>query len=288
MRPETNGKSSGPGRGPAVSRGAADGQSVPRRGRRAFLAGAGAALTALSGCTFNINVGGGDGSSSPTAAPPTATRTPTATATATPTATPTETPTPTPTATATPELVVLTVQPEIGPVVFHTVTPEAERYRVERLYLYVEHAADAAFNGPGTEEIYGEITVSATDGETTVETTAGQSRVWDVDSNHPREIAEGEGRVLSLDFTPVEFVFPEPHRLDRSEAHIEVSASFREADKGLNDDDQFVMFESDNRWYLDDDPSPTGYVADNGESYFKLEFGVDGSALNLSYNVTRV
>lgn len=261
-----------------------------QRGRRAFLAGTGAALTALSGCTFNVNIGGGGGAAQPTAAP-TSTRRPTDTPTRASTPTATETATETPTATATPEqpeMIVLTVQPELGPVVFHTVTPQAERYRVERLYLYVEGAADAAFNGPDTEELYGEINVTATDGQSTVETTAGGSRVWDVDENNPREIAEGEGRLLSLDFTPIEFVFPNPGQLDRSEAYIEVSADLWEDDRGLNDDDEFVMFKSDNRWYLDDNPSPEGYVSDSGESYFKLEFGADGSAVNLSYNVTRV
>jgi hypothetical protein len=258
------------------------------RTRRGFLAGASVAFASLSGCTFSVNLGG-DESADQTATPQTATQSSPPAETPAPTQPPpptdSTTPSETPPTTDQPELIVVTAQPKPVPVTL--VTPAAERYRIERLYLYVEAAADAAFDGPNTEEIYGEIDVSATDGETTVATTAGQGRVWDVDENNPREISAGGGRLLSLDFTPIEFVFPDP-TLDRSAAYIEVSASFYEADKGLNDDDEFVMFNSDDRWYLDDNPSPDGYVADNGESYFKLEFAAGGSLLNLSYNVTRV
>lgn len=260
-----------------------------RADRRTFLAGATATLTALAGCTFNVNVGGGGGGSQPST-PQTPRPTATATPTSAPTPTATETPTATPTATPESELdvVVLTVQPEIGDVVLYTIAPTAERYRVDRFYLYVESASDGVLDGPNSEELYGEITVSATDGENTVETVHGQGRVWDVDENNAREISEGNGRLLTLDFSPVEFVFPDTGSIDRSQAYIEVSADLWEADKGANSDDHFTMWKSQNRWYLDDNPSPDGYVADNGESFFKLEFSDGGSLVNLTYNVTKV
>lgn len=292
MRTGTNRDEPGPQSDSATPTAAVDGSSdrgpsSRRRGRRHFLAGAGAALTALSGCTFNVNVGGTGGPSQSTAAPRPATQTRTATATATPT----QTSTATVTATPEPELVVLTVQPEVEPVVVQAVEPEPERYRLENFYLYVESASDAAFDGPNTEELYGEIDVSATDGEAAVETTVGHSRIWDVEDDEAREIRENTGRTLSLDFSPVEFVFPNPQQIDRSAAYIDIEATFWEADKGLNADEEFFQWQSDDRWYLDDDPSPPNYSRDTGESWFRIEFNAEGSeasSVNLSYDVTRV
>lgn len=261
------------------------------RSRRAFLASG--ALVALTGCTLNVDLGRGAGGQQTAASTPRPTATATETSTTTATEAPTSTATETPTATPTPEdteFEVLTVQPEVQPANLVTVTPtpESERYRLERLYLYVESAADGAFDGPNTEELYGRIHARATaDGVNWVTTTVGQSRIWDVDENSPREIAEGNGRILDLDFTPVEFVFPDPDSFVRSEAYIEVRAQLIELDKGANQND-IVMDSTTDRWYLTENPSPENYVADSGESYF-VHHGYDGKThVTLSYNVTAV
>ncbi|WP_318569215.1 hypothetical protein [Salinigranum marinum] len=292
MRSETSGESSGSREsrgGPAVSKRTADGPPARRRGRRAFLAGAGAALTALSGCTFNVNVGGGD-SSSPTAAPSTATRTPTTTPTptATPTATPTETPTPTPTATATPEpeYVVLTAQPEPRFVVFETVTPTPGplRYRLENFYLYVVDADDALLNSPDTEELYGSITVRGNDGDADVATTAGLEEVWERDRADAIELAEGSGTALTTVFDPV---FEFPASVDRGAAYIEITPKFFEADKGANGDDTLENWGANTRWFLDQEPTRADYSRDTGESWFRIDMDDRGTYVRLSFDIVQ-
>jgi hypothetical protein len=256
------------------------------RSRRAFLTGSGVSLAALAGCTFDIDVGvGGSDSEAPTATKA-ATRTPTATRTATETRTPTATPTPEPD----PEFEVITVQPE--PIEVELVTPTPElRYRVERLYLYINAASDAVFDGPNTEEIYGEITITASDGTNEVETTRGQDLLWAAQRADHREIADGEGAVLDTRFSPVEFVFPDPGSID-NDAYIEVVADLYERDKGANEDDEFVQFQMSTgservepRWYLDMETVATGYRRPDGQSKFVMEYGGNGTELNLSYNV---
>ena len=262
----------------------------PDRGRRAFLVGAGAALTALSGCSFSAEIGGsGDRASAPTRtpAPP-----PTATAAPTPTETSTPTDTPTPTGTDTPRLVVLTVEPE--PVLLEptvptpTPTPDPVRYRFERPYLYVERASDAVFDGPNIEEIYGEISVTASDGTNEVTATSGDSLLWRADRSSALEIGDGSGQVLTNAVSPVEFVFPDAAALDRDEAYIQVTATFREADRGANDDDTFDMFRSDDRWYLSGPTVEQGYSTSTGESRFVIEYAGNGTLLNFSYNIVAV
>ncbi|WP_254272216.1 hypothetical protein [Haloarcula marina] len=258
------------------------------RGRRAFLAGAGASLAALAGCTFNVNVGGGGSTSEPQ----TATRTPTPTRTATRTPTPTATESPTPTATATPEpdpeLEVITVQPE--PIAVELVTPAPElRYRVERFYLYIDEASDAVFNGPNTEEIYGEITISATARGTSVSTTKDRKRVWSANEGSAKEIAEDDGLVLETEFAPVEFVFPNLSAAERANAYIEITGTFREADNGGNVDDVFSGFRDNTRWHLTEPTVESGFSDSSGQSRFVIPFSSDGNTLmNLSYNVVEV
>ena len=274
-------------------------------GRRAFLTGAGATLTALSGCSFNFQVGGTDSTPAPTPATRTPAPTPTATATRTATATATETPTTTPTATETPtatptatpsptpnpepRIEVLTVEPQ--PLLVESVTPtptptaEPLRYLFERPYLYVERASDAVFDGPNTEEIYGEISVAASDGTNEVRTTTGQNLVWRAGRSTAREIAGGTGQVLTDAVSPVEFVFPEPAALDPDDAYIEVTGTFREADKGANADDEFKMWRSDDRWYLDGPTVSRGFSTSTGESRFVIEYTGNGTLLNFSYNI---
>lgn len=290
MRSETNGESNGSREsrgshgGPAVSNRPTDEPRVRRRGRRAFLAGAGAALTALSGCTFNVNVGGG-GSSSSTAPPPTATRT----RTATPTATPTETPTPTPTATATPEpeYVVLTAQPEPRFVVFESVTPTPGplRYRLENFYLYVVDADDALFNSPGTEELYGSVRVRGNDGEADVATTAGLDEVWERDRGDAIELGEGSGTALTTVFDPV---FEFPATVDRGAAYIEITPNFLEADKGANGDDQLENWGANTRWFLDQEPTPADYSRETAESWFRIDMDDGGTYVRLSFDIVQL
>lgn len=261
--------------------------------RRAFLTGAGALLTALSGCTFNVNVGGGDSAPAPRTAAAAATDVPTRAPTATPSPTETETPSPTesPTPTASPEPRVVVMTVEAQPVLLEsttpvpTATPDPLRYRLERPYLYVVAASDAAFDGPNTEEIYGEISVSATDGTNEVRTTTGDGLLWRADRNSAREIAEGAGRVLTDAVSPVEFVFPDAAAVDPDDAYIQVDASFREADKGANADDEFVMYDSADRWYLDGPTVEPGYSTATGESRFVIEYTGNGTVLNFSYNI---
>lgn len=259
-----------------------------RNGRRAFLVGAGAALTALSGCSFNAEIGGGGGSAPPPRTPtPQPAETPAPTPTETQTPTPTETPNPT--ASPEPRVVVLTVEPE--PVVIESVEPRATatpaplRYLLERPYLYVERASDAVFDGPNTEEIYGEITVAASDGTNEVRTTTGNDLLWRADRSSAREIAEGAGRVLTDAVSPVEFVFPDAAAVDPDDAYIEVITTFREADKGANDDDEFDMYRSDDRWYLDGPTVERGFSTATGESRFVVEYVGNGTLLNFSYNI---
>lgn len=259
--------------------------SRTQRGRRAFLAGVGASLTALAGCTFNVNVGGGGS----TPEPRTATRTPTESPTPTPTATQTQTATSTPTATATPEqnqeLEVITVRPE--PIDVELVTPVPElRYRVERFYLYIDEASDAVFDGPNTEEIYGEITISGTARGTSVSTTTGRSRVWSANESSAREIAQEDGVVLEPEFEPVEFVFPALSETERARAYIEITGTFSEADTGGNTDDTFSGFRDNTRWHLTDPTVESGFSDASGQSRFIIPFSSDGRTLmNLSYNV---
>jgi hypothetical protein len=286
MRSETNGESSGPRGGARVPKAAADEPPARRRGRRAFLAGAGASLTALSGCTFNVNVGGG-GSSSPTASPPTATRTPTATPTATPTPTPTETPTATPTATSEPEYVVLTAQPEPRFVVFESVTPTPGplRYRLENFYLYVVDADDALLNSPGTEELYGSITVRGNDGDADVATTAGLDEVWERDRADAIELGEGSGTALTTVFDPV---FEFPASVDRGAAYIEITPTFFEADKGANGDDTLENWGANTRWFLDQEPTQADYSRETGESWFRIDMDDGGTYVRLSFDIVQL
>lgn len=270
--------------------GDASGPRAPRR-RRAFLAGAGASLAALAGCTFDVDVGIGGSTPEPRTAERTATRTRTVTATPTEPPTPTTTATESSTATATPESApefeVIAVQPE--PIAVELVTPIPElRYRVERLYLYINAASDAAFDGPNTEEIYGEITVAASDGTNEVETTRGQDLLWSAQPADHREIAEGEGVVFDTRFHPVEFVFPDPASIDDDDAYIDVSATLYERDKGANQDDEFVRFGDSlpgTKWFLDGETVASGYRRADGQSRFITEYGGNGTELNLSYNV---
>ncbi|AUV82367.1 hypothetical protein C2R22_12530 [Salinigranum rubrum] len=262
-----------------------------RRGRRAFLAGAGASLAALSGCTFNVNVGTSGASRSTSTPPstrrPTATPAPTETPTATATATRTPTATPTPTATSDPEYVILTAQPEPEYVVVDMVTPTPGplRYRLTNFYLYVVSASDGVFNSPDTEELYGSIDVHGNDGSADVEPTAGLREVWGRSSNDTVEIGEGNGLGLTSVFDPVvEF----PASVDREAAYIAIEPSFFEADKGANDDDTLENWTPNTRWFLDQAPTPGEYSRDTGESWFRIDMDDGGTHVRLSFDIVQL
>jgi hypothetical protein len=262
-------------------------RSRPVRSRRAFLASA--SLAALTGCTFNVNVGGDGGTGQSTTAPqtPRQTATTTPTATATPTDTPTATPTATPTPTPEAEYVVVTAEPEPRYVVADVVTPTPGplRYRLENFHLYVVSANDGVFDSPDTEELYGSIDVYGNDGSADVEPTAGLREIWDRSSNDYVEIGEGNGRSLTPVFDPVvEF----PAGVDREAAYIAIEPSLYEADKGANSDDTLENWAPNTRWFLNQEPTQSGYSRDTGESWFRIDMDDGGTHVRLSFDIVQL
>ncbi|QSG13368.1 hypothetical protein HSBGL_2974 [Halapricum desulfuricans] len=219
---------------------------------------------------------------------PTATPEPTSRPTATPEQTPRSTPTVEPTTTPS-DLEPVLVEPEPRTVILQPVDDGPARYRVHNFRLYVVSANDGAFNGPNTEELFGDIFVRGYDGRDGSRVLAEgfdyrSGLVFTLNEAEARELAEGEyATQLDLD---VVVSFPEKRSLEGDSSYIEVGVDLFERDPISNDLFGLVSEGSYRRWSLSEDPTDSQRTDRNGEAQFQIEMTEDGSVVRLSFDVT--
>jgi hypothetical protein len=252
--------------------------------RRSFLAfAAGAGVASLAGCAVRVDRNGitwGDAATTP------ASRTTTETAT-----TATETPTRTTTETTTePEFEVVEMQTEDPEYVLVTTTPPVQ-YRVHNVRLFVPTANDSVFDGPNTEEVYGDVYVRGYDGRDGSRVladgyTARSGLVYSTGPGDAVELREHE-RAHRL---PIDVVvsFPDPGTIDRSSSYIEVGGDLFEKDTASDDVLGLLSTGSVRRWSLAAAPTDPTRTDRNREATFVVGFSDRGSVLRLSFDVSPV
>ncbi len=248
--------------------------------RRSYLAALSAAAAgALAGCSVSLDLGDEpDDGRIPSTSRPTSTSEPT----------PRSTPTPEPTTTPS-DLEPIMVEPEPRTVILQPVDDGPARYRVHNFRLYVVSANDGVFNGPNTEELFGDIFVRGYDSRDGSRVLAegfdyGSGLVFSLREAEARELAEGEyATQLDLD---VVVSFPERRSLEEDSSYIEVGVDLFERDPVSNDLFGLLSEGSYRRWSLSEDPTDPQRTDRNGEAQFQIEMTEDGSVVRLSFDVT--
>lgn len=262
-----------------------DSTAQQRGGRRSFLAALGVvAAGGLAGCSVSLDIGdSGDGDRSPPATEGGPSQT-TPQSTATPEPRPTVTPEATPA-----ELEPILLEPEPQTAILQPVDSGPARYRLHNFRLYVVTANDGTFNGPNTEELYGDIYVRGYDSR-------DGSRVlaegFDYESGLVDTVLEGDaieiregGYATDLDLDVV-IPFPEGGSVDEAGSYIEVGMDLFERDPVANDIFGLLSTGSYRRWSLSADPTDPTRTDRNHEAEFDIGFNEDGSYVRLSYDVS--